>query len=82
MALVHRGFRRELHNADRPRAPVSLPVIAGRAAVVGERIDFMMTALHYHHSAEDGVVWPRLSARAPSRAAEVDPDGGCAPRHR
>jgi hemerythrin-like domain-containing protein len=70
MALVHRGFRRELHNApDLVRG-----VTAGdrrRAAVVCEHIDFMMTAVHFHHSAEDGVVWPRLSARAPSRAAEL-----------
>lgn len=70
MALVHRGFRRELHNA----AGLVRGVTAGdsrRAAVVCEHIDFMMTAVHFHHSAEDRVVWPRLSARAPSRAAEL-----------
>jgi len=71
MALVHRGFRRELHNAadDLVRG-----VTAGdsrRAAVVYEHIDFIMTAVHFHHSAEDEFVWPRLSARAPSRAAEL-----------
>lgn len=70
MALVHRGFRRELHNA----AGLVRNVTAGdsrRAAVVYEHIDFMMTAVHFHHSAEDRVVWPKLSARAPSRAAEL-----------
>ena len=70
MALVHRGFRRELHNA----AGLVRGVTAGdsrRAAVVCEHIDFMMTGVHFHHSAEDGVVWPTLSARAPSRAAEL-----------
>lgn len=70
MALVHRGFRRELHNA----AGLVRGVTAGdsrRAAVVYEHIDFMMTAVHFHHSAEDRVVWPKLSARAPSRAAEL-----------
>jgi hemerythrin-like domain-containing protein len=70
MALVHRGFRRELHNA----AGLVRGVTAGdnrRAAVVGEHIDFMMTAVHFHHSAEDGFLWPRLSARTSSRAAEL-----------
>ena len=53
MALVHSGFRRELHNA----AGLVRGVSAGdsrRAAVVYEHIDFMMTAVHFHHSAEDG----------------------------
>jgi Hemerythrin HHE cation binding domain len=71
MALVHRGFRRELHNA----AGLVCGVTAGdggRAAVVGEHIDFMMTAVHFHHSAEDGVVWPRLSARMLNRAADLN----------
>jgi Hemerythrin HHE cation binding domain len=70
MALVHSGFRRELHNA----AGLVGGVSAGdsrRAAVVYEHIDFMMTAVHFHHSAEDRVVWPRLFARAPGRAAEL-----------
>src|ERR1700752_4594184 len=70
MALVHSGFRRELHNS----AGLVRGVTAGdsrRAAVVYEHIDFMMTEVHFHHSAEDGVVWQRLSARAPSRAAEL-----------
>ena len=70
MALVHRGFRRELHDA----AGLIRGVAAGdsrRAAVVSEHIDFIMTAVHFHHSAEDAFVWPRLSARAPSRAAEL-----------
>lgn len=47
-----------------------LPVTR-RAGVVGAHLDFMMTALHYHHHAEDTVVWPRLASRAPSRTTEV-----------
>lgn len=39
--------------------------------MVGRHVDFVMTALHHHHLAEDAVVWPRLSARAPGRTAEV-----------
>ena len=70
MALVHRGFRRELHNA----AGLIREVGAGdssRAGVIAEHIDFIITAVHYHHAAEDDFVWPRLSARAPSRVAEL-----------
>jgi hemerythrin-like domain-containing protein len=70
MALVHRGFRRELHKA----ADLVLSVSAGdtgRAAVVYHHIDFIMTAVHFHHSAEDKLVWPKLFARAPGRAAEL-----------
>jgi hemerythrin-like domain-containing protein len=70
MALVHRGFHRELHNA----ADLERGVTAGdsrRAAVVCEHIEFIMKAVHFHHSAGDEFVWPRLSARAPSRAAEL-----------
>lgn len=65
MALVHSGFRTELHNA----AGLVCGVAAGdtrRAAVVVEHIDFMMTAVHFHHSAEDEFVWPRISARSSS----------------
>jgi len=46
MALVHRGFRRELHNA----AGLIRGVTAGdsrRAAVVSEHIGFIMTAVHF-----------------------------------
>ena len=71
MAMVHRAFRSELHNAT----GLVRGVAAGdtsRSAAVGGHIDFMMTALHQHHLAEDAVVWPRLSARAPSRAGEVN----------
>jgi hypothetical protein len=71
MELAHRGFRREFHNA----AGLVRNVTAGdtgRAAVVGGHIEFMLTAVHHHHLAEDKVVWPRLSARALSRAAEVN----------
>lgn len=71
MAIVHRAFRSELANAS----GLVRGVTAGdtrRAAAVGRHINFMVTALHHHHQAEDAVVWPRLSARAPSRVAEVD----------
>jgi hemerythrin-like domain-containing protein len=71
MALVHSGFRRELHDA----AGLVRGVTAGdsrRAAVVCEHIEFIMAAVHFHHSAEDEFVWPRLYTRAPSRAADLN----------
>ncbi len=71
MELVHRGFRRELHNAGDLVRGVNGGDVR-RAAVVGEHIDFMMTGIHHHHLAEDSVVWPRLVARAPSRAADIN----------
>ena len=70
MALVHRGFRRELHNAAALVRDIA-PGDTRRAAVVCGHIDFMLTAVHFHHSAEDEFVWPRLSARAPSLTAEL-----------
>ena len=70
MALVHSGFRRELHNA----AGLVRGVTDGdrnRAAVVADHIDFMMTAVHFHHTAEDSVVWPKLTAKVSDRAERV-----------
>jgi hemerythrin-like domain-containing protein len=69
MALVHRGFRRELGNATDLVRGVA-PGDTRRAGVVCEHIDFMLTAVHFHHSAEDKIVWPRLTSRAPSRTEE------------
>jgi hemerythrin-like domain-containing protein len=70
MALVHRGFRSKFHDA----AGLVRRVAAGdrkRARIVGKHIDFMMTALHHHHRAEDKDVWPKLSAREPRLGAEI-----------
>jgi hemerythrin-like domain-containing protein len=71
MALVHGGFRRELHSATR----LVRGVVAGdrrRAAVVAGHIDFMMTAIHEHHESEDRVVWPKLAKKAPDRAEQIN----------
>ena len=70
MELAHRGFRREFHNATGLVRNVA-DGDTGRASVVGRHVEFMLTALHHHHLAEDKVVWPRLSARAGGRAADV-----------
>jgi iron-sulfur cluster repair protein YtfE (RIC family) len=70
MAIVHRVFRTELHNA-----PVLVrDVKAGdtkRSAIVGDHLNFIFAALHNHHVAEDELVWPKLHARAPAQASEI-----------
>jgi hemerythrin-like domain-containing protein len=70
MALVHRAFRRELCNATDLVRETSVGDTS-RSAVVGRHIEFMLSAIHHHHLAEDTQVWPKLSAKAPSRTVEV-----------
>ncbi len=70
MAIVHRVFRNELRNAP----GLIREVEAGdteRSAIVGGHLDFIAAALHRHHAAEDELIWPKLHARAPARAAEI-----------
>ena len=70
MALVHEAFRSELHNA----VELTGHVASGdtpRAAIVGSHIEFMLTALHHHHKAEDDVIWPKLRARAGAGGTDV-----------
>ena len=58
MAIVHRVFRTELHDTK-------------RSAIVGDHLKFIVAGLHHHHAAEDELIWPKLHARAPARAAEI-----------
>ena len=70
MAIVHRVFRTELHNAP----GLVRDVNAGdtkRSAIVGDHLNFIVAALHNHHAAEDELIWPKLHARAPAQAAEI-----------
>jgi hypothetical protein len=70
MAIVHRVFRNELHNAP----GLVRGVKAGdtkRSAIVGRHLNFIMSGLHHHHAAEDELIWPKLHARAPNHAAEI-----------
>jgi len=70
MAIVHRVFRNELHNAPR----LVREVKAGdteRSAIVGAHLDFIVAALHHHHAAEDDLIWPKLHVRAPSYAVHI-----------
>jgi hemerythrin-like domain-containing protein len=63
MVVIHRIFRREF------------PLLAGvvqrtsngdarRAAPIAGHIEFCLTSLHNHHSAEDEYLWPKLRERA------------------
>jgi hemerythrin-like domain-containing protein len=70
MAIVHRVFRNELHNAP----TLVRDVKAGdtnRSAIVGAHLDFIVAALHHHHAAEDDLIWPKLHARVPSYAVDI-----------
>jgi len=81
MALVHSGFRRELHNA----AGLVGGVSAGdsrRAAVVYEHIDFMMTAVHFSSFGRGPGRVAKIVRPGAWPSRRVDPDGGCAPHHR
>lgn len=70
MALVHRMFRKEF------RGLVDLigSVEAGdtqRSRLVGRHAEFMLAGLHHHHAAEDELMWPKLHARVPIDAAQI-----------
>lgn len=70
MEIVHRVFRTELHNAP----DLVRDIRAGdtkRSAIVGGHLNFIVAGLHHHHAAEDELIWPKLHARAPARAAEI-----------
>jgi hemerythrin-like domain-containing protein len=62
MVLVHRVFRRELHDVTALIDGVADRDVV-RAQVVGDHLAFILSALHHHHMAEDELVWPKLQAR-------------------
>ena len=70
MALVHQAFRNELHNAAGLIRDVN-GRDTNRAAIVGGHVDFIATALHHHHAAEDEVIWPKLRERAATREVDI-----------
>jgi len=63
MVLVHHVFRRELM-----LAPALVEVVAPHdlraASRVGRHLRFVLDGLHVHHSGEDELLWPLLTARA------------------
>jgi iron-sulfur cluster repair protein YtfE (RIC family) len=70
MAIVHRAFRTELHNAPGLVRDVD-PGDTVRSAVVGAHLEFIVAALHNHHMTEDDLIWPKLRARAPASAEDI-----------
>jgi iron-sulfur cluster repair protein YtfE (RIC family) len=70
MAIVHRAFRNELHNAPGLVRDVEASDNA-RSAVVGAHLEFILAALHHHHAVEDDLIWPKLHARAPASAEDI-----------
>jgi hemerythrin HHE cation binding domain-containing protein len=62
MIVVHRIFRRE--SDLMPRLIQAVPDgDTGRAQVLADTFGDYQTGLHFHHSAEDDLVWPLLLAR-------------------
>ncbi|HEY6574853.1 MAG TPA: hemerythrin domain-containing protein [Mycobacterium sp.] len=70
MAMVHRVFRDELHDAPGLVRGVGVGD-TGRSTVVGAHLDFIVAGLHHHHAAEDELLWPKLRARVPAESAAV-----------
>ncbi len=70
MAMVHRGFSSKFHDATGLVRSVA-PHDRKRARIIGKHINFMLTALHHHHRAEDRYVLPKLLAREPRLGAEI-----------
>ena len=63
MRVIHRVFRRELGALPELVRGVRDGDVA-RAGVVGGHAQFVLSALHVHHSGEDEYLWPLLLERA------------------
>jgi deazaflavin-dependent oxidoreductase (nitroreductase family) len=70
MVVIHRIFRREFARLAGlvRRCPGGH---VGWAGSIGEHADFIIAALHYHHSTEDELLWPLLMERAQLQAGLV-----------
>lgn len=67
MAVVHRVFRRGfpmIGELVRQTAPGAV----GRSEPIATHLDFLLTALHHHHTGEDEQIWPLLLQRADPQA--------------
>ena len=70
MVVIHRIFRREFPMlADLIRRCPDGDIRWAQS--IGEHADFITTALHYHHTAEDEYLWPLLRQRAQPGAGLV-----------
>src|SRR5215210_661440 len=71
MAVIHRIFRRGI--------PMVTDVVrrtpdgaTARSEPIAAHIEFLLNALHNHHSTEDELVWPLLLERAAPQAEMVN----------
>ncbi|MCP3422341.1 hemerythrin domain-containing protein [Nocardioides pinisoli] len=70
MNTLHTFFRREHRLAGGLLRGVADGDTA-RAKVVGAHLDFLLRALHHHHTIEDRVLWPLLLERVPDELAPI-----------
>ena len=70
MNTLHTFFRREHRLAGGLLRGVADGDTA-RAQVVGAHLDFLLRALHHHHTIEDRVLWPLLLERVPDELASI-----------
>ena len=63
MVVVHRVFRREFRLLSAMVGSVPHDD-TDRAAVIADHAELIAAALHEHHSNEDLLLWPKLTARA------------------
>ena len=71
MLAVHQVFRDALSAAPSLVGTVA-PGDTARSAAVGTYYANVLAFLHSHHTGEDELVWPLLTARAGEHAAEVE----------
>jgi hemerythrin-like domain-containing protein len=62
MPVIHRVFRREFALLPKMIRAVQ-PGDLERAKKIGEHARELLTSLHHHHSSEDELLWPKLTAR-------------------
>lgn len=70
MPTLHSFFRRELRLAPEVVRGVT-PGDTRRARVVADHIEFLLRALHHHHTVEDRLLWPPLLELVPDELAPI-----------
>lgn len=70
MPLIHRIFRRAFREIGR-LIPDVAPAAPQRVAAVADHLAFTLNGLHYHHTTEDELVWPRLRERLDATEAAL-----------
>ncbi len=67
MAVIHRIFRRGFPMMAELVRQTPTGATA-RSEPIAAHLDFLLNALHNHHSGEDDKIWPRLLERAAPQA--------------